>query len=370
MNDRSPPAGAAPLLQDIFNADRVRRIAGEIAILTDAFDRSRFLALALDGLAVLSLMQRVRHLAKSLHAALRLDYPSALRVCEDLAPRIDHKLMTLILPEFVALYGGDHFDASMAALRNLTRYGSSEFGVRPFLDHAPDRVLAVMTGWAADPDEHVRRLASEGSRPRLPWAARVGALVKDPSLAFPILEMLKRDDSPYVRKSVANHINDIGKDHPGWLLERLASWPRDDARTGWILRHGLRSLIKKGDRRALALVGVDGPADVHVESFRVAPAAIRLGEDIGLSIGLRSVSDRSQRLVIDYAVHYVKKNGSRSRKIFKLRTVTIAPGANLSINHKQPIRDFSTRAHHAGTHDVELMINGESRGTASFDLHI
>lgn len=370
MSDTPPPKGAAPLLQDIFDADRVRHIANETAALTDAFDGGAFVAQALDGLAGLSLMQRVRHLATCLHDNLRLDYVSALHVCRDLAPRINHKLVTLILPEFVARFGGNHFDESIEALRDLTRHGSSEFGIRPFLARETDRVLAIMNAWAADPDEHVRRLASEGSRPRLPWATRVAPLVDDPSLAFPILEALKQDDSAYVRKSVANHLNDIGKDHPAWLLDRIGSWPVDDVRTRWILRHGLRGLIKKGDRAALALVGATGPADVCVQRFEVEPGIIRLGDDIGLTVELRSTADEPQRLVIDYAVDYVKRNGSLSRKVFKLRSLTLSPGAGLVICHKQSIRDFSTRRHQAGTHPVALLINGEVFGEAHFDLRL
>lgn len=198
----------------------------------------------------------------------------------------------------------------MQALAFFTTFGSAEFAIREFLRRDPQRTLAVMETWSRDDNEHLRRLASEGSRPRLPWSFHLDALIADPTLAAPILENLKADSSPYVRKSVANHLNDITKDHPGWVLDRIESWSLESRQTAWIAKHSLRTLIKKGDRRALGVIGAGAKAQVLVKEFSVHPRKIVLGEKLTLSLTMESTASKSQRLVVDYVVHYVKKSGA------------------------------------------------------------
>jgi 3-methyladenine DNA glycosylase AlkC len=361
----------APLLKDVFfSRERLRAIANATAAVSPGFNTKRFIALVTKDLEALGIMQRMRLVATSLHATLPGDFAAHIAIMERLAPNLAHSFAGISLSEYVALYGQEHFDRSMQALAFFTRFGSSEFAIRPFLNRDLKRTLKIMQRWAGDEDEHVRRLASEGSRPRLPWAPRIDALIVDPSPAAPILDRLKADDSLYVRKSVANHLNDIAKDHPDWVLERLAGWPLDHRHTAWIAKRALRTLIKNGDPQALALVGAGGKADVMVEHFTIAPAAIRLGERIRIDAGLRSTSSEPQRLVIDYAVHYVKKNGSTSRKVFKLKELDLAPGATTALSVNQLIRDFTTRKHNAGRHRVELLVNGESVAEGGFELTI
>jgi 3-methyladenine DNA glycosylase AlkC len=225
-----------------------------------------------------------------------------------------------------------------------------------------------MLRWTHDTNEHVRRLASEGSRPRLPWSSRVPALQADPTLAAPILDALKDDPSLYVRKSVANHLNDIGKDRPDWLLDHLQGWDRDAPRTAWIIRHALRTLIKKGNPRALALIGAGHGADVRVDRFAVSPPAIYLGEAIAIAVELSSLAQVDQRLVVDYRLHYARSTGKTAPKVFKLKTFDLAGSASATLRTSQTIRDFSTRRHHPGQHQVELLVNGRVMATAAFDL--
>jgi 3-methyladenine DNA glycosylase AlkC len=361
---------AAPALKEIFDHARLRHFAAETVAIWPAFDAERFLALATAGLEDLGIMQRMRQTAVSLKATLPEEFPRAVEILHELAPRIGHNFAAITLPEFVALYGQDHHGLSMRALHFLTRYGSAEFAVRHFLTRDFARTLAHMRRWAEDDNEHVRRLSSEGSRPRLPWSFQLRNLLADPSPALPILEALRSDPSLYVRKSVANHLNDISKDNPEWLIERLTAWPRQDANTGWIVRHALRTMIKKGDPGALSLIGTTGKPLVRVEGFLVAPTDISLGERITISAVLVSTSDRVQRLVVDYAVHYVKKGGNTSRKVFKLREVELAAGKREDFSISQTIRDFTTRKHYAGLHRVELMLNGEVLAETGFQLHI
>ncbi|BCH22844.1 hypothetical protein MesoLjLc_25790 [Mesorhizobium sp. L-8-10] len=361
---------ASPLLKEIFNRERLRHIATETAAVCPGFDKDRFLILATENLDALGIMQRLRQVATSLHQTLPGGFPENVEVLHALAPRIGHGFASIALPEYVALYGKAHFDLSMESLRFLTRFGSSEFAIRPFLARDLRRALDVMETWARDDNEHVRRLASEGCRPRLPWSFQIKELVADPSPVATILETLKSDPSPYVRKSVANHLNDITKDSPAWVLERLDTWPMDDARTAWIVKHALRTLIKKGDPRALGLIGAGDKPEVRIDDFAVAPAAITLGQRIRMDARLVSISDAPQRLVVDYAVRYVRKGGSPSRKVFKLKTVDLAPRAACDLAVGQTIRDFTTRKHYPGRHLVELLVNGEVLAESGFDLAI
>lgn len=361
-------AGQSPALKEIFDAARLRAIAEATAAVYPAFDAPQFLDLALRDLDALALLARLRRTTESLRATLPDDYRAALAILERLAPRINHSFVSLILPDYVALYGLDDVERSLDALRFFTMFGSSEFAIRHFLRRDLVGTIAVLEDWSRDENEHVRRLASEGSRPRLPWSFRLDQLIIDPTPAAPILDNLNADPSLYVRKSVANHLNDITKDHPQWVIDRLAGWPLDTPQTAWIARHALRTLIKRGDGRALALIGAGGKPSVIVHDLTITPAAVTLGERIAITCRVESTAAAPQRLVIDYIVHYVKKSGATSAKVFKWRELTLAPGETVALSRSQQIRDFSTRTHHAGRHEVELAINGERLANAAFEL--
>jgi len=362
----------APALKDWFDETRFRTIAGQLGSLHPRFDTKRFLRLSLAGLDELSLLQRLRRMSASTRESLPLDYRDSLEVLFGLAPQIDHRFVTVFLPDFVGLYGHGHgdFDASMKALKFFTPFGSSEFAIREFLKRDLRRTLAVMHEWSHDPDEHVRRLASEGCRPRLPWSFRLVELVADPAPALPILENLKADPSLYVRKSVANHLNDIARDHPDKALSVLQSWDRDHPHTAWITKRALRTLIKEGHAGALTLLGACGPPKVRVESFSTSPERIVLGEAIQLSLRLTSTAPTTRRLLIDYVVHYVKKSGGTSEKVFKWKELDLAPGETVALEKRQVIRDFTTRRHYPGRHRVEVQVNGARLVEGEFGLAV
>jgi 3-methyladenine DNA glycosylase AlkC len=364
MTNETTPA----LLKDILGPQALETIADAGAAESPKFDRAAFLSAASNGLDALSIMERVRHIADALHVAWSGDYAAALDTLRAMAPRLKHGFQAIAVTEYVARYGLDDFDRSMAALADLTRFGSAEFAIRPFLVLDSGRALGIMAGWAGSEDEHVRRLASEGARPRLPWAARVPALKADPTIAAPILETLKADPSLYVRKSVANHLNDIAKDRPDWLLDCLAEWPQDDPRTVWIVRHALRTLIKQGEPRALALIGVGHGAAVTVRHFSVEPQTVRLGDRIAIAADLVSTAPGNQRLVVDYRIHYARAGGKTAAKVFKLKTFELAGGDTARLGIGQAIRDFSTRRHHPGRHEIDLIVNGQTMAHGAFDL--
>jgi 3-methyladenine DNA glycosylase AlkC len=274
----------------------------------------------------------------------------------------------MCLPHYVASYGGHAFDTSMDALKYFTTFGSSEFAIRHFLRSDLERSLEWMHDWTQDENHHVRRLASEGSRPRLPWSFRLDAVQADPQLAAGILDRLKADESLYVRKSVANHLNDVTKVHPGWVLDTIEGWSLENKHTAWIAKHALRSLIKQGDLRALTVIGAGAKAEVELLDVRVEPAVIRLGEAITLSFVVKSTVAHEQRLVIDYAIDYVKANGGVSAKVFKLKTVVLEGFGMEKMQRNQHIRALTTRKHYAGRHLVNVVINGMPVASASFTL--
>ena len=360
----------AAALKEWFNADRYRWFATELAALVPRFDHAAFLELTLPGLAERSLLQRLRRTTEAMRATLPADYDDALDILEKLAPRFQHNFVSLVLPDFVGLYGHDDFARSMRALAYFTTFGSAEFAIREFLKRDLPRTLAVMERWSRDKNEHVRRLASEGCRPRLPWSFRLDALVRDPSPVAPILENLKADDSLYVRKSVANHLNDITKDHPDWTLATLRRWTTKDPHTAWIAKRALRTLIKAGHAEALALFGVKTDASVRIQKFELSANALALGERLALSFDVISTSSRAQRLVVDYAVHYVKASGGLSRKVFKLSELDLPARGRVSLKKSQHFKNFTTRTHYAGEHRIELLVNGSVLATASFHLQI
>lgn len=359
---------ASPALKEIFNAERLEHIAIEMTAVYPDFDAKAFLKLAKAGLADLSVMQRLARVSECLHAMLPLEYEASLEVLRTLAPRLNSGFVSMCLPHYVATYGADRFELSMDALKYFTTFGSSEFAIRHFLRSDIERSLELMRDWSLDANEHVRRLASEGCRPRLPWSFRLEQIQADPSLAANILDNLKADSSLYVRKSVANHLNDITKDHPEWVLDVIEGWSLDNKHSAWIARHALRSLIKQGNQRALAIIGAGGKPEVEILDVRVTPAVIGLGEKITLSFAIKSTVEVSQRLVIDYAIDYVKANGSTSAKVFKLKALTLAAKATEQLSRGQHIKELTTRKHYAGRHAVHIMVNGERLASTAFEI--
>ncbi|MGV3774079.1 MAG: DNA alkylation repair protein [Verrucomicrobiales bacterium] len=358
----------ASALKHWFNEARFRSVAANMKELHPAFNSAQFLDATLPRLEPLPLLARMRLMTESLHAGMPQDYDAALSILRKLAPRIDHNFVSMMLPDYVALYGLEHFELSMDALKYFTTFGSSEFAIRPFLRADLNRTLRVMEKWSRDRDEAVRRLASEGCRPRLPWSFQLGELITNPEPVAPILENLKADPSLYVRKSVANHLNDITRDHPEWTLAKLRSWDLTNSHTAWIAKRGLRTLVKEGNQDALKLIGVGGEAQVKINEFKVAPAKICLGQTVQLVLSCQSTSPEKQLLVIDYTIHYVKKSGQSSEKVFKWKEITVPPGEHIKITKNQQFRNFTTRVHHPGRHAVSVAINGQKVAEEYFDL--
>jgi 3-methyladenine DNA glycosylase AlkC len=363
MPDDSAPAQ----LKHWFDDARHRAIARDLVEIAPSFATDRFLKSVLEGLEERSLMQRLHRCALATGEALPGTYRQKIRRLQALAPTIGHEFVAIFLSDFVATFGLEDFDFSLEALRHFTRFGSAEFAVRPFLLADQARTLKTMERWTRDPEEKVRRLASEGSRPRLPWGLRLSALVRDPAPTAPILEALKDDDSLFVRRSVANHLNDITKDHPGFVLERLAAWDLERDHLRWIAKHSCRTLIKRGHPGALTLFGFGRKPEVAA-ALHTSPDRLALGDRLTLHATLTSTSTHAQRLVVDYVVAYVKAGGGTSEKVFKWTELDLPPRATITLTKSQVIRDFTTRRHYPGRHRVDLQVNGARVAAGEFQL--
>lgn len=266
----------------------------------------------------------------------------------------------------VGKYGLDDFDSSMEALKEITKRGTSEFDVRPFIISTPERAFETITAWSKDENYHVRRLASEGTRPRLPWGIQLKQLIEDPSPAISILLNLRDDPEEYVRRSVANHLNDIAKDHPDFVAELAHQWlGKASKQRQKLVRHACRSLIKQGHKRTLQAFGIDKP-NIDAPQLNIASQNVCIGEDLNFSVVLTSNSAKRQKILIDYVIHYQKANGMTSPKVFKWKELTLGPKERLVMERRHSIKQVTTRKLYTGEHGASLIINGHNYGDESF----
>ena len=275
----------------------------------------------------------------------------------------------LVYSEFVLHHGQDHPNIALDALELFTQLGSAEFAIRPFILKYEKLTMKRMLDWSKHENVHVRRLASEGCRPRLPWAPALPAFKQDPSPLLPILENLKDDPELYVRKSVANNLNDLTKDNPELVLSLLEKWKKNaSSNTEWIIKQALRSLIKAGDKRALSMLGY-GEANAEVNNLNF-PESVTLGDKIKITFDLINKGKSASDLMIDYIIYHQKANGTLTPKVFKLSSLTLEPGESKQFCKQHAIRPITTRKYHAGEHQVAIQVNGKILARKSFDLKI
>jgi 3-methyladenine DNA glycosylase AlkC len=354
-------------LKNMFNRAYYTHLSAQIALVHPEFDQRRFIAGNMAGLDELSLNERLKRTSLIMHDFLPSPFEAAVRVLEQVIANCPRGYSSLVFPDYVATYGLGHFEISMAALKKFTVYGSSEFAIREFLRKDFNRTIRVMEKWAADKNMHVRRLASEGSRPRLPWSFKLEKVIDEPFATCDILEKLKCDEELYVRKSVANHLNDISKDNPDYMLALISRWDLGNPHTAWIARHASRSLIKKGNPGSLSALAFEKSPKIQVVKFR-ASSKVQLGQELMFEFELNSKKKEPQKLAVDYIIHYRKKDGRLSPKVFKLKEVNLQPGQKISITKKQRLQDFSTRKHFPGVHKLQVQVNGKIVCGSTFTL--
>lgn len=360
-------------LKDLLGPAAAREIAQAVRRAWPKFPEKKFLELVLPQLPKRELKDRVKliasALAESLPPAPEKAFPILLGAIESKSnPTGLSGFRAWPLTQMVEDRGLNQPELSLNTLKVLTAAMSAEFSIRPFLIEHEALTLELLKNWAKSDDVHVRRLVSEGTRPRLPWGQRIPRFQKNPEVCVSLLRELRLDPEIYVRKSVANHLNDFSKDHPDWLVEELAAWKAEHPgrkEIGWIIRHACRSLIKAGHPGALGLVGIK-PAKVKAPALSLKPATLKLGQS--LEISFSATSERKEAWLIDYAIHHRKSNGGLKPKVFKWTRKEMKSGerCDLSKNHK--IVPITTRKYYPGKHEVEIFVNGKSVARAPFTL--
>lgn len=356
----------AERLKDLFfTQDSINEFANAILKHYPDFDKQLFLKLMSDeSLESKELLDKMKHTTKCLFATLPKPFYKALDILIKAAPDVKG-FEAMAFPDFVATYGLDEWDLSLPALGHFTKYYSSELAVRPFLDKDPQKGMACMMAWAEDNNPKVRRLASEGCRPRLPWAMALPKFKKDPGPILPILEKLKDDVSEDVRRSVANNLNDISKDNPELVLAICEKWNGMSPNTDKIVKHACRSMLKAGNKRALAIFGYGDPLLVAVKNLAFDKKTVNTGDDLAFSFDI--VVEKKSKVRLEYAVYFVKAKGKSSKKVFQIIEKEYDAGT-YSISRKQSFKEQTTRKHYPGTHQIAIIVNGVEKAKDSFEL--
>lgn len=360
--------------KNYINRDAIRTLGKRILTTQPDFPFDRFVRASCRNLEPLEFTQRTRHVAEALRKSLPDDIPTSLRTITDSLPEalpdsdgmFSQNYWLWPLSDFVRDFAADHWDEAIEACYWLTKCFTSEFAIRPQLERHPEKTLEVLQEWSTDESQHVRRLCSEGTRPRLPWAGHLTLPRED---VLPILESLKCDPSKFVQKSVANHLNDLGKDDPAWLSKTMKAWSKaNDPTTNWIIRHALRSLIKQGDSTALGILGY-GPTTLNKVALSVTPRKVAIGETVTAKLKLASSDRHPQNLLIDWVMHYARASGRASSKVFKGKEVVLPAGEIFEWEKSFAMKPRSIRTLHAGSHRLEVQINGKVVAEATFELH-
>jgi 3-methyladenine DNA glycosylase AlkC len=367
----------AEAIKHVLNGEAVRWLADSLLRAYPRFDATAFIDACHVGLDGMELKQRAAHIGACMGKFLPEAFPDAAKIVgrslgPEVSPTGQNGLSVLrYMPHdsFIEHFGLDHPDAAFALQAEVTKRASCEFSIRAFLLRHPEKTYAQMLVWARAGNAHLRRLASEGSRPRLPWGVRLPAFQKDPTPVISLLEVLKDDPVRYVQRSVANSINDIGKDHPDLAVDLCRAWLGEKSgQSGWIVGHAMRTLVRKGHAGALSLLHVGAKPRIEILRSTIEPGMPRIGGRISISVEVRSAGRATQNLLANLRVHFVKANGRSAPKVFKLKRFTLAPEERAVLAADISVADMTTRKHHPGVHRVELVVNGQAFPVGAFEL--
>lgn len=361
-------------LKDIYSPDFYNTFAETLLKTIPDFDKQRFLALIFDAEFVQKeLKDRMRHTTRVLHHFLPMEFREAVVQMKKIITQIrqnkekEDSLAYIFFPDYIETYGLEDYENSVKAIEFVTQFVSCEFAVRPFLLKYGAKMMNQMQQWALHESHKVRRLASEGSRPRLPWAMAIPALKKDPTPCILLLEILKNDPSEWVRRSVANHLNDISKDHPDLVLKVANAWKGKTKETDAMIKHACRTLLKQGHRDVLALYNLVSE-QVHVENFSILTPEIAIGDNLEFTVSIVNENGNRHTVRLEYAVYYQKQNGQLSKKVFKISEREYASAERATIRRKQKFVPITTRKFYPGTHQLSIIINGEEKEMGVFEL--
>ncbi|MCT4647063.1 MAG: DNA alkylation repair protein [Carboxylicivirga sp.] len=369
----------AELFKNLYSPQFFDVFTEALDAVIDHFDKESFLKkVYVAEWEDMELKQRMHHISMLMATYLSNDYKSSIEQIHeiiavlkenDVDNRVKYRdLVFILLPNYIEHYGINDFQASVEAFRGITPFSTCELAVRPFIIKFEDQMMERLQEWTKDTNHHVRRLASEGCRPRLPWGMALRAFKSDPSPILPILEALKNDPTEYVRKSVANNLNDISKDNPQTTIDIAKRWKGQSKETDWIVKHACRTLLKAGNQEMMKLFGYGSIENIEIQNFELSSSFVRVGDALEFSFDLNNHSDKSELIRLEYAIYFLKKNGSRTKKVFKISEKNYPPHSSTSMSRKQSFKLVSTRKYHLGEHLVSLIINGVEVEEGSFEL--
>lgn len=365
------------LIRDFFNPKVITELAVKIHSLYSDFDQKGFLFDTLTNLEIQTYSERKNSITDALIKHLPEDYETSVKIIlntlppeyeTDILEATTNRFYITALSGYISNKGLNHFDLSMKALYKITKCFTSEFDIRLFILKYPEESLSLLKKWAKDSNPHVRRLVSEGSRPNLPWGKKLHFVVEDPeNTTIPLLALLQDDPSEYVRRSVANHLNDFAKTHADTVVKHLNIWqkkkPTKDKDR--MISHALRTLIKNGHKGALALIGYDDDFDLSLD-FQSYTKDVPWGGIFDFSFSIKNNRTTSKNLIVDYILGFQKKGGKISDKVFKLKKLEIGGSESISVAKKQSFKAISTRVYYPGKHTLAVQVNGVILGKVEF----
>jgi len=365
----------AEALKNKFDEQFILPFSEVCKIHISSFNKEQFIKTVFsDQWKSLELKARIKHIAAALHKQLTNSIPHNLAIITTIAEYIrvsQNKQDTfeyVVLCDYIENYGLEYLYESLAAIEKVTVLSSCEFAIRAFIIRYPKETFAKLEEWSKHSHASVRRLSSEGSRPRLPWGKGIAFLKKDPSPIIPILNNLKDDNSLYVRRSVANNINDISKDHPTTVLTLLKNWYGCSKDRDWLVKHAARTLLKKGDRKALALFGYGDSSNLQLNGFLLQSKVVRIGDYLTFNFSIKNTANHNQKVRLEYFIHFLLANGTLSKKIFKISERELHQNETLTYKRRQSFKIISTRTYYTGEHKVSLVVNGIEFESLNFNL--
>lgn len=362
------------LIKDIYNKPFYERLSTSLEKVVPNFVAKKFMkAILADAFYHMEWKERVQHTTKVLHEFMPNNFAESAKLMQVIVTQLradgfgEQGFVFMFLPDYIATYGLDDYENSVEALEFLTQFISAEFAVRPFLLKYGNQLMAEMLRMSTHENHHVRRFASEGSRPRLPWGAAIPALKKDPTLILPILENLKNDPSEYVRRSVANNLNDITKDNSNVVIEIAKKWKGLGKETDAIIKHACRSLLKSGHPDILSFYGLDANG-LLVQDFNIETPKINIGSEVAFSFKIKNEDSIERYIRLEYTVYYLKNNGKLAGKVFKINEKSYPAGAETFVKRRQSFKLITTRTFYAGHHKLSIMVNGKETVIGDFEL--
>lgn len=362
------------LIKDIYSVPFYEKFGQAVADVHPAFDKQKFIETIYEGdFAQKEWKDRMKHTTIVLHQFMPENFTEAVSLIDEIIENLKKNKFTegnlafIFFADYIETYGLHDFKTSAKAFVSITQFISCEFAVRPFILKYKEKMIDEMVKWSLHENHHVRRLSSEGSRPRLPWAMAIPFLKKDPASILPILENLKNDPSEYVRRSVANNLNDIAKDNPQIVLEIASKWKGFSKETDGIIKHGCRTLLKQGHPEVLSHYGLES-TNIELSHFEIKTPVVKIGDYLQFQFHLNNKNEEAKTVRLEYAVHYRKSKGHLAKKVFKISEKIYQPNQLTKVERNQSFKIITTRVFHTGMHQLSIIINGTESETLSFDL--